>query len=549
MRRDATLPYIRSSAGKAGESLRECRKFLTLLAAPAALLGGMADVAAAHDEPVVEVSNGEIRGMEQRGALAFLGIPYGAPTGGESRFRPASPAADWSGIREARQYGPKCPQNPLPLTPALSRVLKFADIGQSEDCLSLNVWTPAVTGSRPVLVWLHGGGFTTGTGAEPDYEGANLASRNDVVVVTLNHRLNLFGHLDLSDWDEDYADSANAGMLDIVLALEWVRENAETFGGDPGNVTIFGQSGGGYKVSTLLAMPPAVGLFHKAAIISGPGVQAKSREDALQTAAETLSVLDVEPVDRDALAHLSVDALLEASVGSNPAARQRLWGPVVDGRSLPRHPFDPVPPEQSSHIPIMIGYTADEGNIFLFADPRYPDMPEAEMMAQVEGIVGPDNAGQVVAMYRAQAPDDGNSQLLGTIMADLMFGRGTYQIADRRAGEDGAASVYMYRVEWDSPVEGGVLKAAHGIDMPLWFDNADHVNTLVGTEPESLEISTMMGTTIAAFARTGDPNNPLLPDWPAYTVPERALMIFDTPPHVERDPRSEVREMLEAAPR
>ena len=332
MRRDATLAYLRSSAGKAGASLRECRKFLTLLAAPAALLGGMADVASAHDETVVEVSNGEIRGMEQRGALAFLGIPYGAPTGGESRFRPASPAADWRGIREATQYGPKCPQNPLPLTPALSRVLKFADIGQSEDCLSLNVWTPAVTGSRPVLVWLHGGGFTTGTGAEPDYEGANLASRNDVVVVTLNHRLNLFGHLDLSDWDEDYADSANAGMLDIVLALEWVRENAKTFGGDPGNVTIFGQSGGGYKVSTLLAMPPAEGLFHKAAIISGPGVQAKSREDALQTAADTLSVLDVEPGDRGALAQLSVDALLEASVGSNPAARQRLWGPVVDGR-------------------------------------------------------------------------------------------------------------------------------------------------------------------------------------------------------------------------
>ena len=491
--------------------------------------------------PVVHISSGKLRGIGQRQAIAFLGIPYGDTTAGANRFKPPLPAPRWHGIRDAAAYGPKCPQVPLPLTPRLREVLKFADVGQSEDCLSLNVWTPAAdSAKRPVVVWLHGGGFTSGTGAEPDYEGANLAHRGDVVVVTLNHRLNIMGHLDLSAWGPAYAESANAGMLDIVLALRWVRENIGAFGGDPANVTIFGQSGGGMKASVLLAMPVAKGLFGKAVIISGPEVLARTAEASAKTSAAALQAAAIAPGDVHALQSAPLETLLKASA-TGP------WGPVVDGKVLPAHPFSPAAPEISRNVPVIIGNTADEGNVFLYADPRYPDMPEDEFRKRVAATVGAERADAMLALYRQEMPDAAPAQILGRMMADNFFGKGSVEIAERRAAQ-GAAPTYMYRIAWNTPVAGVVLKAAHGIDMPLWFDNADHVTSLIGTTPQAQAMSTMLSQTLVAFARTGNPNSPALPHWPAYSTDQRAVMIFDVPPHVQADPRPEFRKAWSASP-
>jgi para-nitrobenzyl esterase len=331
------------------------------------------------DHTVAEISTGKLRGAHKDGVHIFKGIPYGAPAAGAARFKPAAKPAPWSGVRDALEFGPRAFQNDnsFGLMPELIALFNAEPLPMGEDCLVLNIWTPALDGrKRPVMFWCHGGAFISGSGSSGWYDGSNLARKGDVVVVTINHRLGVPGFLYLGDVaGDEYAASGNVGMLDIVEALKWVRDNIASFGGDAGNVTIFGESGGGAKVSVLMAMPAAHGLFHKAIVQSGPGVTMMTRGEASETAAMVLNELGLDAKQVDKLQGVPAESLIKAQtavlgkVGSGLAAlanRRRLgFNPVVDGHALPNHPFDPVAPKISANIPLMIGTNKDE--ILLFA--------------------------------------------------------------------------------------------------------------------------------------------------------------------------------------
>ena len=362
------------------------RRFLAstgALAAGATLGGSMAPFLSRRaearflpdDRAVVETTAGKVRGGIADGVHIFRGVPYGASTEGDGRFMPPRPPANWSGVRDTLEYGYGSPQTPYNLErpSGISWFTPFWPAEQSEDCLRLNVWTPALDGGkRPVLVWFHGGGYSRGSGASSSYDGINMASRGDVVSVTVNHRLNVFGYAGLGELlGSDFVHAGNAGMLDLVLSLEWVRDNVERFGGDPENVLIFGESGGGAKVSTLLAMPGAAGLFHRAVIQSGPALRVETTTNATRTAQYLLDELDLGPRDIDALRRVPTQRLLEAgNAATARAAREgggRGFRPVI-GPDIPDHPFDPIGPEFSATVPVMIGSNRHERTLFVAND-------------------------------------------------------------------------------------------------------------------------------------------------------------------------------------
>ncbi|MDB6060890.1 MAG: hypothetical protein JWM78_993 [Verrucomicrobiaceae bacterium] len=494
-----------------------------------------------HNEPdnklhTVALSSGLIEGFLDRGALVFLGIPYGASTADEFRFQPPRPALPWSGVRKANAFGPKCPQPPLPLPPGFRDLILFADLPQSEDCLNLNVWTAAaeVKTPRPVVVWLHGGAFTSGTGAEPDYDGANLATRNDVVVVTLNHRLNVFGFLDLSQSGIDaFSKSANAGMLDIVLALEWIKNNIAQFGGDPANVTVFGQSGGGVKVSTLLSMPAAQRLFQKAVVQSAHLLDISTVAHSAEISKDVLKKLEITAQNVAALQALSVEQLLQATADVQ-------FTPTVDGTVVIAQPM-----AASLHldVPVIIGWTADEMTVFLLPDPHFAHIDEAALRARVAEMVGAERADAAIANYREKAPDDSPGYLLASFLTDQVFMRNALTLADRKLKQGGAA-VFLYRLDWRSPVLAGALRATHGIDMAMWFDNCERKSSLINSDSEAIALGKYLSGALVAFAHTGKPNSSALPSWPAYTHQDRQTLIFDITPQVISDPMQQSRDFL-----
>ncbi len=392
-----------------------------------------------------------------------------------------------------------------------------------EDCLALNVWTPSANGARPVMVWLHGGGFASGSGSWGVWTGETLAALQDVVVVTLNHRLNIFGYLSLLD----HGGSANVGMLDIVMALEWVRDNIARFGGDPGNVTLFGQSGGGMKTGTLMAMPAAKGLFHKAIMQSCPPLLAVPRERAREVADRALHALG----GVDALQTAPVAALLAAfaAAGEGSPGVPRQFGPVVDSVTLPRHPFAPDASPLAAGIPLLIGATSDEiTSLQGFRDPSIITITDAELPARVAGFCAIDDASALIGAYRAARPDRSPAQLYAAIASDRQFGFGAIQLAERQSAH---APVFAYRLEWQSPVAGGRFGAPHNLCLPMIFgrDRAPGV-TGAGTGHHALAAS--MQNAWGAFARTGAPGG----NWPAFDVKDRATMMFDAECQVVRDP-------------
>jgi para-nitrobenzyl esterase len=415
---------------------------------------------------------------------------------------------------------------------------------EGEDCLVLNVHTPQASRARqrPVMVWLHGGGFAIGSAGDPQYDGTNLALRGDVVVVTINHRLNALGYLYLGDLDTRYADSGNVGQLDIVLALEWVRDNIRNFGGDPANVTIFGESGGGSKVSVMLAMPPAGGLFHKAIIQSGPGVRMVDKATAAAHAERTLAKLGIDRAAVSKLETLDASTII-AAAGAAQLPGERVLAPVVDGRSLPHHPFDPVAPQISRNVPLMIGTTKDEATLFMVADPLFGKMNQEEATQRAEATMGSKGPAGIDVFKRLR-PNDKPTYWL----TSLATARGTWInsiiLAERKIAQ-GAGPVYMFRLDWETPAIGGALKSPHGLDTALVFDNADAKPLQLGSGPEPRQIAAIMSQAWINFARSGNPSSARLP-WPDYEIKSRRTMIFDIRNHIVEDPDGPARVFLSA---
>jgi len=483
---------------------------------------------------IVETTAGRVRGLFFQGVNTFRGIPYGASTAGASRFMPPRKPQSWAGVRDVNTVGLRAPQLDDPRVPEWFVFDRSEP--QGEDCLVLNVYTPSLADGRkrPVMVWLHGGGFVGGSSGFTVYDGQNLVGMRDVVLVHLNHRLNLFGFLYLGDaGGERYAD-ANAGMLDIVAALEWVRDNIANFGGDPDNVTVFGQSGGGSKVSTLLGMPAAKGLFHKAIAMSGSQVRSLTREQASATTDRVLAALGVARSRLDDLHTLPMRRLREVLNGGGPQGFA--FGPVVDGRTLPAHPFDPAASPVGAEVPLLIGSTETEAT--WNESQIYDPLTDAELREDVMRAERTDAAGadRVIAAYRAKRPQASNLDLYLIIATDgSNFRTGTDTQAERKAGQRGAP-VFKYYFQWYSPVRGGALRAMHTMDIPFVFENYELASPLVGAGPDLKPLGDRMAGAWVAFAQTGDPSHRLIPRWPAYDTTTRATMVINNDWSVVNDP-------------
>ncbi len=525
-------------------------------------------------EPVVAIPDGVLRGaLDGDDVVAYLGIPYGAPTGGENRFLPPQPVTQWAGERDATAFGPRCPQSPegIRLSPGISEV--FDAVGEGvdpvpppigEDCLVLNVWTPrdpareplpAVgrpADGRPVMVWLHGGAFVLGSGSVPWYDGAALVRRGDVVVVTLNHRLGALGFLQLDEaYGEAYAASGNAGMLDIVQALEWVRDNIAAFGGDPDNVTIFGESGGGAKVSTLLAMPAAQGLFHRAAIQSGPALKARTPEQAGEVTRHVLRRLRLRDGDLAGLQAATLEDLQVAQESATRAAARGLtmderaliygFAPVVDGGALPTHPFADDSLAVSSDVPILVGTNRDEMTMFFGEDRRIRNLPRGLLVPLTAATTGRPKAKELVAVYGEAYPDATPGELAIAAVTDLVMRRGAIRIAERRLAAGGGPT-FVYEFHWPTPALDGLLGATHALEIPFVFDNVHAAPGLIPPGAAPPDLAGRMSEAWIALARHGEPGHDGLPAWPAYTLERRATMIFDEACEVVPDPPGALRE-------
>jgi para-nitrobenzyl esterase len=477
---------------------------------------------------VVETTSGKVEGTTDGTVQVFRGIPYAATAAGEHRLRGPRPVQPWTGIRPGDEFGCWAPQN-MPVT-TLTGQMPGA---QGEDCLTLNVWTSDVTGRRPVMVWIHGGAFVSGSGVSSLYRGAHLAGRGDVVVVTVNYRLGILGFLAHADLADDEADGAagNWGLLDQVAALRWVRDNIASFGGDPANVTIFGESAGGMSVSNLLAMPSARGLFRRAVVQSGPP-NAVTMDRAEEVTAKLLAELGVASVA--AVRDLPTEAIL-ATQGALLADRRAGLPmiPVVDGSSIPRPPREAIAEGAASGVDLLIGTNRDEAKMFMVADPANRDPDEGVLHRRIEAIfryndvtLSPDDA---IDAYREARGRRGNPtdprELWSAIETDRMFRIGSIRAAEAQASH---APTYMYLFTWESPAMGGALGACHALEIPFVFGNLDleTMDRFAGSGPAAQRLSDQMADAWVSFARTGDPNHSGIPDWPTYDRSRRATMEF-----------------------
>jgi para-nitrobenzyl esterase len=490
-------------------------------------------------KPIVQTDLGKVRGYIRNGIFTFKGIPYGDDTGGAARFMPPKKAKPWTNVRSSMSYGSCCPQ---PDSHGWKHdeeawMFQWDDGVPGEDCLCLNVWTPGINDNkkRPVMFWLHGGGYTAGSAQElKAYDGENLAKKGDVVMVSINHRLNAFGHLDLSAYGPQYAESGNVGMMDIVLALEWVRDNIANFGGDPGCVTIFGQSGGGGKVCTLTGMPSADGLFHRAIVQSGSLGHPRKPEDSARTAEAFLKQLNLDKSSIDKLHELPWRDIEAAAVAATrPTAPPVFinfrrstnllgWAPVLDGKVVVEGAFDPTP-DRVKKVPLLVGTNLNE---FITATdhPEYFEWTDADLQSHVQKAM-PQQADTAIKAVKELYPNANPYEQWSIIAASSVRGAAIDEAASKAAA--GGAPAYLYYFVWQAPVLDGRPMAFHCAEMSFTFNNPQRCENMTGGGPEALALADKVSGAWIAFARTGNPNHPGLPKWPEFTAANKATMVFD----------------------
>jgi para-nitrobenzyl esterase len=481
---------------------------------------------------------GKVQGVQTAGIKEFKGVPYGASTAGRNRFMPPKKPAAWKGVRECLAHGQISPQAPADLRSDYAMMIHwdYQPGGMGEDCLSLNIWTPGLKdgAKRPVLVSFHGGGFTTGSGNAIGYDGAQLARFGDVVVVTVNHRLATFGYTHLVDLGAapEFAYAGVAGIMDLTASLEWVRDNIENFGGNPNNVMIFGQSGGGAKTSTMLATPAAKGLFHRAAVQSGSLLKFVPRDRATMGTEALLKKLEIPKSRITDLQKISWQQLLEAQVAAGAGVGT---GPVLDGKYLTHDPFDPAAPPESAEIPLIVSTTLEDAALGL----TNFTLSEADLKALIDKRYK-DRGGEILAMYRKYYPEKSPYRIQAMIFTDAGFRRSAIKQAELKAAQ-GQGAIYMYQWEWPTPAFGGRYGAVHGLDVSGSFREARDGN-------DAARVADQLSSSWVAFAKTGNPNNARIPPWPTFDSKTRATMIFGTPTQLENDPRGEIRSFWEHMP-
>lgn len=496
---------------------------------------------AGSDYVEVAITGGRIRGCRRGGVATFLGIPYGADTAGPNRYRPPQPVEPWSGVRDTLRVGRACPQtapfDSVQIRQDIAGAITdgYSDRGNmGEDCLNLNLWAPASATREarlPVLVWLHGGGLASGSANFKRTDGHNLAKRGDVVLVGVNHRLGAFGyaHLGGVSPDPSVATAGNNGMLDIVQALEWVRDNIAAFGGDPDRVTIFGYSGGGYKVCALMGMPAANGLFHRAIVQSGFN-EGTDAELSARVARRLLDQLGIKHDDIDALRTIPAERIVrvQEEMGGIYAG----FSTVIDGTIIPAPISSSIRAGTTGQVPLIAGCSREEMSIFLGHLPAYGQMTWDELPVALRDACG-ESAAEVVAIYRRARPDASPTRLWSAILSDQLFGAPGVRLLEAHAA-DPARHSWAYVSTWTSSVLPDIY-AAHGVEEVLYFDNAE--TTLATREtPDGTDLGRKLSETWVRFARGGNPNGTVLPAWPEYELSNRATMIIDTPCKVSLDP-------------
>jgi para-nitrobenzyl esterase len=500
--------------------------------------------------PVIHVQQGRLEGREEDGLCVFRGIPYAKPPVGALRFRPPQPPETWSGTRDAGGFGGSAPQNTMMLA------LPGMDVGATdEDCLSLNVWTPACDGKRrPVMFWIHGGGYVIGSGAQAVYDGAALARRGDVVVVTINYRMGPLGFLYLADLCPDYPDTGNEGTRDQVAALRWVHDNAEAFGGDPENLTIFGESAGGMSVGTILGVPSARGLFRRAIPQSGASHNFHTRETASKIAEAFLDHLGIAPADAaDALPAVPVASLLDMQQQTlfKLAGRTGLlpFQPLVDGDFLPDPPLEAVRAGGARGVSLLVGTTRDEWKLLgALIEPDVPSLDDERLRQKLAGRIPGVDGDALLDIYRGaregrfptRAPE-----IFYAIETDRVFRVPAIRLTEAQAPH--TEQCFMYRMDWESPLFGGLLGACHAIELPFVFGTwaMPGGEQFVGAGDAAARFCEQVMDAWLAFARTGDPAHAGLPDWPRYDAERRATMILGPESRLEDDPQTAEREAWE----
>lgn len=501
---------------------------------------------------IAKTRAGQLRGvMGDDGVISFKGIHYAESPAGENRFKAPVKLKPWSGVRDATAYGPQAIQA---RDPGWSTALIVPPT--DEDCLVLNVWTQGLRDGkkRPVMFYSHGGGWNTGNGGtttppgDQNHDGAALAKNYDVIVVTHNHRLNLLGFLYLGDiLGEEYAASGCAGMLDIQSALQWVNDNIAEFGGDPANIMIFGESGGGYKTSTLTAMPGAHGLFQKASVESGSAIDLTPKDRADDTAQRALARFGLTEKNARELVNMPVANVLDVISVVPAGARPLSFSPVVDGHYIPANPYDPVAPPFSKDIPMIVGTNKDEALLFLRGNKAVFTMNEDDLRQRVQAMLH-DKADRVLEVYHRTRPNASPTDIFVAIQTAQMFWANAVKMAERKAAQNGAP-IYMYRFTYESEVLANddppyPLKASHAMEMAFKFDHPE-ITGLIGKRAERFQAAANMSHAWASFARNSDPNFDGLPHWPRYTLEKRETMFLNSECHVVDDPDSEERKLWE----